>query len=175
MTAYAILDTISPPNVEVYRSAVFPNALTKDTANSVDASDRISAQTHVSLNGSDFGWFKLNHLVASWKSVPHNWDGMGGTGPGPAVMNVAFRFMEMARIASVPVPEPYFSGDGEIGFRWEKDDGFASVAILPELHIVAYARPAGGNYPVEIDEPFFWFLDKPKGVLDLTSALRTFA
>lgn len=103
-------------------------------------------------------WQVVRNQLERWKKLPADWDGSDGVAPSQSVIAAASAFVDRVQSAGVTAPVPYVAGDGEVGFRWAKDNHFASVAFLEDGNIVAYVRD-GVHDILEIDEPASQFAD----------------
>jgi hypothetical protein len=95
----------------------------------------------------------LRAQVMDWTSLPEDWDGDHGHAPSRGVAGNACEVLSSLESQGIPVPDPIVSGDGEVGFRWETERGFASINLLEDGHVVAYANSGTGS-PIRIDEPY---------------------
>ena len=116
-------------------------------------------------------WTELERNVDRWLTLPADWDGEDGIAPAADVVGYAKDFLKRARIAGVPVPKSYVSGDGEVGFRWVGDGVFASAAFPNDGHLVAFCRSLVGQPPLKIDMPYTSGMD----LAEFLSSLRKFA
>ena len=102
-------------------------------------------------------WHALACDIARWRALPDDWDGEGGVRPASVVLDAAADFLRRAQAAGAPLPHPFIAGDGEVGFRWRRDDAFASAAFLPDGHMVAVCDLPGQI--VKLDRPYAHDLD----------------
>lgn len=85
-------------------------------------------------------WSALQAKLSKWASLPNDWDGDDGIAPSTIAVANARLFLDAAAACGAPVPMPYIAGDGEVGFRWKKGDGYASAAFLSNGTILLFAR-----------------------------------
>lgn len=102
---------------------------------------------------SRYAWGRLRSDLQRWQTLPDDWDGDGGIAPSSATLADGRAFLDALEAGNAPPPSLGVAGDGEIEFKWTKEDGFASVSFLSDGHLVAYVRPPQGSGSIEIDEP----------------------
>lgn len=128
-------------------------------------------QTRTAEAASAARWAELDLKIDRWSRLPDDWDGEDGICPPKDLVNAARNFLCRIR-GRVPVPSSgYVAGDGEIGFRWKKDNGFASAAFLTDGHIVIFCRSPGSASALRADERYTPSLD----LSALFAALQKFA
>lgn len=98
-------------------------------------------------------WSELHRQTSAWLNLPNDWDGDEGIAPTRDVIEAGRAFLRAAQAIGIPAPRSYVMGDGEIGYRWEKDGLFASVSFLSDGSIVALAESAD-KPPLRIDQPY---------------------
>lgn len=104
-------------------------------------------------------WGSLRARVEQWTKLPDDWDGNYGQPLSVGVSNAAESVLAALQAQGLPVPSPYIAGDGEVGFRWQLADGFASISLLEDGHVVAFARSSDGKAPYRLDEPYSDLVD----------------
>lgn len=100
------------------------------------------------------GWTVAGEALSRWRSYGVGWDGEDAAQPDQIALSNASIFVIQAQSAAVPGGEPFITADGELGFRWSKADGFASVSFAEDGHVIAFARAPGEDQALRIDSPF---------------------
>lgn len=111
-----------------------------------------SAQLKSDRRFDSDAWDVMRAKVRNSETFCKGWDGDFGVAPTKQIVDAAVNLLDQLEQANSPLPRFTLSGDGEIDFRWEKGDGYASAAFLPEGEFVAYCRPPDEDEAVEIEE-----------------------
>jgi hypothetical protein len=107
------------------------------------------------LNSSNFkAWPSLLTKVYRWVELPDDWDGEGGCAPTSAAADAIGKLALLVAPYGIPEPNAYIAGDGEIGLHWKHQGRTASLAFLPDNHVVAYCPRAKSKGVFKLDEPF---------------------
>jgi hypothetical protein len=138
--------------------AAMLNATTPTHAGAQSIPLRLIAGERIHMRASDAAravhWAEVAEIVDQWKYLPIDWDGDHSSAPVPLITDNAMRFLNVAeQRLSIP-PRPYVDGPNEVGFKWKKGDGFASVAFMNDGNIVAFVRAPGSTEAYRLDEPF---------------------
>jgi hypothetical protein len=115
-------------------------------------------------------WKRLIADLDRWENLPDDWDGESGVAPSKNAVAAAKALLKLLWRKAIPLPEGHVAGDGEIGFTWKKGSAYASTAIFPDLHLVAYLDDGKGSPILRIDEVFSADID----LSSFVSGLRGF-
>lgn len=99
------------------------------------------------------GWKSLNASIDRWARLPLDWDGEEGIPPPRRCIFAARRWLNIFAAANLPHPSGYVAGDGEIGFRWRTEKGFASVSLLDDGTELAFCRVGQSEMPYRMEAP----------------------
>ena len=101
--------------------------------------------------GAQLAYGTVQAKIEAWSKLPDDWDGNDGQAPAGFVIDHAVMVLSLLQVHKIPAPSPYVAGDGEVGFRWQTDRGFASISFLSDKHLVGFVR-AKGQAPFRLDE-----------------------
>lgn len=99
-------------------------------------------------------WANAQASLDRWSGLPEGWDGAEAAQPSQAAIGNARTFVRQMEAAALPAPTPYITSDAEFGFRWAKEDGFASVSFADDGHVIVFCREPGAPKALKIDAPF---------------------
>lgn len=152
-------------------------ALVFSSASAIAATPGPTSNVRISSAGQSspafqrsLAWGVLKARIIRWEALPDDWDGNEGVAPPKVAAGNAKLFVDAAKHAGAPLPSPFISGDGEIGFRWGRGDGFASVAFIDD-HVVVFARQPNSVEVLKFDRPY---AAVQEGFRPLFQALRSF-
>lgn len=111
-------------------------------------------------SGVDALWASLRSSIERWSRLPIDWDGANGVPPTKASVEHARRFVSQIRALNIKIPKGYISADGEIGFRWNCGEKFASAAFLHDGYFVGYIDQFSDRAVIEVDVLADLFTDR---------------
>jgi hypothetical protein len=116
-----------------------------DESITVNAWEKIVEQTIVKAADLKYRRYRdLIDKVWGYTSLPDNWDNDQGRAPQIKTAFAALEFLQRAFAYAKP-PRSFVVGDGEIGFSWESNAGYAQIAFHDDGEIVVIARTADGQ------------------------------
>lgn len=99
-------------------------------------------------------WERLFESVKRWGKLPNGWEDEDSIRPPKQSVDAAMEFLLDVHSRGILAPTGYVAGDGEIGFRWKRGQGFASVAFLADMNVVSFVRDSSSDHPFRLDVPF---------------------
>lgn len=101
-------------------------------------------------------WLAILALLDDWSLLTDGWFDERSKAPSRELLDNAREFI--SKIVRVRLaPEAYIDPDGEVGFRWKSEKGFASISFLQDGDIVGAIRSNSDGILLEVDTPFiFW-------------------
>lgn len=97
-------------------------------------------------------WVAAANALNRWERLLDGWDGEGSIAPSRYQLEAAKRFVDLMEIVGVSSPMRSISRDGEFGFRWHSERGFASVSFIPDGTMIAYCRDNRSSKVVEFEQ-----------------------
>jgi len=99
-------------------------------------------------------WSQLHAKLRRWKSLPLDWDGDDGIAPPAETIDACHQILNELASVAAPAPSASVAGDGEITYEWERGDGYASLSMTADGHLIGFLREAGVDEPLRLDEPY---------------------
>lgn len=94
---------------------------------------------------------RLAEAIRSMADLPQDWDDAGATPLSPAVVDHALEWLNFfVRARAVP-NRVYATSEGDVGFVWEADRGYADV-VIGRTGVEYYARSSSGAQEIYVDQ-----------------------
>ena len=130
-----------------------PVSVTGSVADSGLATRDEARRNYASIAKASVREARLENEISSYEALPDDWDDQGAFPPSKLTVQLARQLMRWASLHGFTPLRSYPSPNGEIGFIWEKGEGYADLSVGPDRSISYYIKDRLGTRELFSSEP----------------------